>query len=429
MGVNNKARRAAKRRRQQARSSGTSRSETTGFGGRFEQPVGEEERAARLLAEALTGMRSHPASAAQQAERLLLQIPARRVAALVHRVLTDLTMRLVRHGWTPNDLGEITRRRLSPRHLPLVAALVTAETSRHPAATISPVWQAEMESLGQPGTADPTDLVGVTQALDLMCLFEELPSLARTTPPPGSPQGAIRAGGKAEHRMLARVRALLAKAESTEFPEESEALSAKAQELISAYALDDLAAHAETGGPEQPLVVRRLWIDAPYVPAKSMLVDAVAQANHCKCVLTEQLGFATLIGRPLDVEAVELLVTSLLVQADRAMLYHRVNGGGSARSRTTSFRRSFLVSYAIRIGERLQDAAAESLATAARSGDLVPVIAKVDEHVREATEQLFPHVVERGVRISNAMGWAAGRAAADLAVFTMRGEIPEEAAS
>jgi hypothetical protein len=347
----------------------------------------------------------------------------------LNRSLTNQIVATVRHGWTPQDLGEITRRRLSARHLPLVAALIAAETGRHPAATISSAWQAELHGLGAPRPPDFTDVTDIANALRLMCLLGQLPPLARTTPPPGSPQAPVRVGEKAEHRVLAKVRALLAKAESTEFPKESEALSAKAQELISTYALDDLAAQADAGAgaPEQPLVVRRLWIEAPYVSAKSMLVDAVADANHCKCVLSEQLGFATLVGRPLDVDAVELLVTSLLVQADRAMLHHR-GQGGSARSRTTSFRRSFLISYAVRIGERLHETAADSLATSARSGELVPVVAQVEQRVREATEQLFPHVVERSVRIGNAMGWVAGRAAADLAVFSMRGEISEQAA-
>ena len=428
MGVNNKARRAAKRRRQQVRTSGTTRDPVSGPGWQDDHPRDEAERAARLLSEALIALRFRPASAAAQAAHLTGEIPHQRLAAMLHRLLTDSLVATVRHGWTPSDLAQITKRRLSARHLPLVATLVTEEARRHPSATISPVWKAEMASLGQRGTADLTDVSGVAQALEVLCVLGELPALAQSTPPPGSPQDARRGGGGTEHKMLARVRALLAKAESTEFPEESEALSAKAQQLISAYALNDLAAQVDSGAPAQQLVVRRIWIDAPYVSAKSMLVNAVGRANHCSCVFSQLLGFSTLVGRPVDVDASELLVTSLLVQADRAMLRDRGRDGRPTGSRTTSFRRSFLVSYAIRIGERLGEAAADSLATTARSGELVPVVAQVDERVREATEQLFPLLVEREVRISNAMGWAAGRAAADLAVFTVHGEVSKRAA-
>lgn len=49
-----------------------------------------------------------------------------------------------------------------------------------------------------------------------------------------------------DDRVLARVRALLAKAESTEFPDEAEALLAKAQALISRHAIDRAAVAGET---------------------------------------------------------------------------------------------------------------------------------------------------------------------------------------
>jgi hypothetical protein len=384
---------------------------------------------ARLLSEALIALQFDPASASDQAARLMREVPGRPLATILHRALTEMTVSVVRHGWTPNDLGEITSRRLSARHLPLLAAFVTAETRRHPAATISPIWQAELDGLGAPRTTELTDATGVGQALELICLFGQLPVLAQATPPPGSPQEARRDGGQAEHKMLARVRALLAKAESTEFPEESEALSSKAQELISAYALDDLAAQADVGAAAQPLAVYRIWLDAPYVSAKSMLVHAVAEANHCSSVFSEHLGFVTLVGRSTDVNATDLLSTSLLVQADRAMLLHGGQGSGSGQSRTKSFRRSFLLSYADRIGERLRDSAADSLATSGRSSELVPVLAQVDDQVQAATEELFPHLVQREIRISNARGWAAGRAAADLAVFNVHDQISEQAAS
>jgi hypothetical protein len=382
-----------------------------------------------LLSEALTEVRYGLAPATEQATRLMLGIPRRHLTTVLRQALTDVTVAVLRHGWTPSDLGEITRRRLTTRHIALVAMLVMEETQRHPAATVSPAWQDELDGLGECSAGDLTDETAVAQALELICLFGQLPPLAQSTPPPGSPPGTFRIGEGAEHRMLAKVRALLAKAESTEFPEESEALTAKAQELISAYALDELAAQAYAGAPGEQLIVRRIWLDAPYVSAKSMLVHAVAEANHCSSVFSKGLGFVTLVGRPTDVDATELLVTSLLVQADRAMLLFRGHDGGSAPSRTASFRRAFLISYAGRIGERLSDSAADSLATSGRSSELVPVLAQVDEQVQAATDQLFPNLVERSVRISNAQGWAAGRAAADLAVFNVHGQLAEEAAS
>jgi hypothetical protein len=229
--------------------------------------------------------------------------------------------------------------------------------------------------------------------------------------------------------VLAKVRALLAKAESTEFPAEAEALSAKAQELIATYALDRYAAQLDAPADDPSMTVRRLWIDAPYVEAKALLVDAVAVANHCQSVLSTSFGFVTLVGHGADVDATELLVTSLQVQADRAMLRLARTDHGQGGSTSRSFRRSFLVSYASRIRERLRHAADEALATSARSNELVPVMARNDERVREVTAELFPEITSRRTAVSNYAGWVAGRAAADLARLGIRDGLTDQAAS
>lgn len=105
--------------------------------------------------------------------------------------------------------------------------------------------------------------------------------------------------------MLNRVRGLFAKAESTQFPEEAEALSAKAQELMSWRALERATLDAEEHTP-QSATSRRMWLDNPYVGAKS-LVHIVASANRCRAVNYEKLGFVALLGDEMDLEITELL--------------------------------------------------------------------------------------------------------------------------
>ncbi len=124
--------------------------------------------------------------------------------------------------------------------------------------------------------------------------------------------------------------------------------------------------------------MRRLWIDAPYVLPKALLIDAVARANRCRAVLLEQIGCSTVIGHPQDLAAVELLSTSLLVQANAAMLRCGQQADCQGVSRTTSFRRAFLVSYATRIGERLRAADHRAVHECSRSGKLVPVLAPTE---------------------------------------------------
>lgn len=394
MGVNNKARRAAKRRRQRSRTqSGSAAPE------RASTPSHDED-----------ANRERPDT--ELAQRLTLAIRA-----------------VLQAHWTPTDLAEITRRRLSARHVPLVAALVAEETGRYSASTIVPAWCDELGAMGPRHAPDLGDADDLQLALDVLALLHTLPPLAEVIPPPGATARTRDTNGAAApSAVLAKVRALLAKAESTEFPAEAEALSAKAQHLIATYALDRQAAQLDAAAPEPDVTVRRLWVDPPYVDAKALLVDAVAAANHCRAVFSTHLSVVTLVGQTADLEATELLVTSLQVQADRAMFVAGRVDDGVGRSRTRSFRRSFLVSYATRIGERLRHTVEETFAALSRSKDLVPLMARSDERVRVATEELFPQLEARRTRISNAQGWVAGRAAADLARLDIREQVSDQAA-
>src|SRR5207249_4905921 len=157
-----------------------------------------------------------------------------------------------------------------------------------------------------------------------------------------------------------RVRALLAKAESTTFPDEADALTAKAQQLMARHAID--RAMLDAGDPAD-VVGRRLPVDDPYAGAKSYLLSEVAEASRCRAVWSGSLGFSTVFGFPADVEAVELLHMSLLVQATTAMV---AAGAPPAprRYRCRAFRQSFLVAFATRIGQRLRDAAAAGVTEA-----------------------------------------------------------------
>jgi hypothetical protein len=250
--------------------------------------------------------------------------------------------------------------------------------------------------------------------------------LPRLLPLPGAAHSAGKTGtGTADERVLTRIRALLAKAESTDYAEEAEALSAKAQELMTRHSLKRLVVEA-AADDRAPASARRLWLDAPYAGAKALLVDVVAVANRCSAVWSEDLGVATVVGDQRDLALTELLVTSLLVQATRAM----VDGGQQAATRQRSFRQSFLIAYATRIGERLRKASDTATTTEqVLRPELLPVLAAENERVERARDAMFPTLVSRRVAVSNAHGWAAGRAAADQARLDNSPEIDERAAS
>jgi len=362
-------------------------------------------------------------------------------------------------GWQPTELARHLGRELSAGHAAVVADMITAELQGYPAAAVHPRLAAQAAALEAaapgPGTwwgsddqylraryalgrdAEFIDTVGT--AVETLHALRRLPALERLLPLPGTAGAApavdaasVVPAGPADERMLSRIRALLAKAESTEFAQEAEALSGRAQELMAKYSIDHALLAAQTGQAQTP-AARRIAVDNPYEAQKATLLQTVAEANRCRVVWSRELGLVTVIGFPADLDAVELLFTSLLVQADAAMLR-----GGAGRSGSRAFRQSFLLAYAVRIGERLaaaagqaeREAAAEqraaadsaggtgSTGTAARADtDLVPSLAARHRAVDEAVDQMFGGGLtrSRSVRATDADGWNSGRAAADLA--------------
>jgi hypothetical protein len=222
-----------------------------------------------------------------------------------------------------------------------------------------------------------------------------------------------------EARVLERVRALLAKAESTDFPEEADACTAKAQELMARHRIDHALLMASTKGERDQPVLRRVVIDNPYTTPKTLLLQVVAEANSCRAVWSKQFGFSTVVGFPTELDATELLFTSLLVQATKAMTRAKPSLDAYGRSTIRSFRQSFLTAYAARIGERLT-AAANDVHKEAGTPQLLPVLAARDHAVREAFKKQFPSLTEHPATIKNKQGYAHGRAAADQATLHTR---------
>jgi hypothetical protein len=90
------------------------------------------------------------------------------------------------------------------------------------------------------------------------------------------------------------------------------------------------------------------------------------------------------------------------------------------RSRTRSFRQSFLMAFATRIHERLAMAAlsARRQAEGELEMELLPVLAGRDQEVDETVSAMFPHLTRgRGPSVTNREGWAAGRAAGERATL------------
>ncbi|GAA0330492.1 DUF2786 domain-containing protein [Actinoallomurus spadix] len=345
-----------------------------------------------------------------------------------------------RLGWQPADLVRHAARTHGNRAGRMMTDAIAAEMRAYAAGTVDEWWRGRLTALGATvwWRRDDTYLAewaarhGTDQAaaagcaLRLTALLRALPRLEILCPPPGharpsepgtrsSVPGAhpSEPGVHADRRVLDKVQALLAKAESTEFPEEAEALTTRAQELMARHSLDSALLTARTGRTGDGPVGRRLPIDRPYESPKALLLGAVADANRCRAAWSRSLGFCTVVGFPADLDAVELLFTSLLVQATSALVHEEGD-----RARTRAFRRAFLASYAVRVGERLTEAAAaaEHRAAAETPGtDLLPVLAARDRAVEDAMTAMFPRLTGRRMSVSDRGGWLSGRAAADRA--------------
>jgi hypothetical protein len=356
------------------------------------------------------------------------------VDAGVDLALRHTVSHMWRFGWLPYDVVRHTGKLLGAPAGAFVTDVIAADAAQYAAATVHERWHEQLRQIdavvwwkpGEPwlgqwvGRHGGTRREALTLVLTVISTIMMWPELPVILPPPGTARAAA---GPARHsvdpKILARVRGLLAKAESTEFAEEAEALSAKAQELMNRHAVERAMLDADEH-VAQVATARRIWLDSPYLGAKAQLVAVVADANRCRAVNHEKIGFVALMGDEMDLEITELLATSLLLQATRAL----VAAGRAGQSRVRSYRQSFLVAYAHRIGERL---AAVTVSALSEPDDrLLPVL--VDR--REAVDQLFttmyPATRIKSFSASNAAGWGAGRAAADRADLGLdRTALPE----
>ncbi len=349
-----------------------------------------------------------------------------RVASRLADMLTRACAAALRRGWEPDEIVRYVRREAGATACAVLAAPL-AGAARHRGHQFA-------DGAGGAVLLDPDCArwsASVSAGVDALGVLEHAPALADLRM-----LGATARSARSEddERQLARIRSLLAKAESSEFPEEAESCMAKAQELMTRHCIDRavLDERDRTAGAGAPgVAARRVWLDDPYLQAKALLLAVVADANRCRAVVSPDLGFSTVVGYDVDLDATALLFTSLLVQAmNQLRTLGRAESAG-ARPRRASYRRSFLVSYARRIGVRLASAsaAATAEADAALENRLLPVLARQADEVDKAIESLFGDLGRLSCEVTNFAGWAAGAAAADMADLAVRRTLAGTSAS
>jgi hypothetical protein len=223
---------------------------------------------------------------------------------------------------------------------------------------------------------------------------------------------------------LERVRKLLAKAEDPSCPPaEAAALNDKAAELIAKYGVD--RAMLAAARPESDVVGDRvIVVPAPYALDKTGLLSTVAFALRCRSVRLKKWADGGyyyqmhLFGFASDLERVELLYTSLLVQASYGLAAAPVPPWESP----AAFRRSWLVGFAHAVGQRLRAAEDRAQASASASAEgaggatsVALVLADRTAVVERRVEQEYPRLSSSSPRrlmgSGHDGGYRAGRKA------------------
>ncbi len=436
MGKNNRQRRAAKvRKRTQAQRSspgprGPGDRSRSGPHGWASAPADLSPSLSERFLVAVWAQQSSDADRVAQAVAGLAGESPARVAGEVAECIERHVGELWEHGWQPADVDRLVVSRLGSDEARLARWAVASQSRTYETLgrQSQPGWMAQLERIGarRDWSADSAYLRqlrghwpdALSAAVSLMALLMALPRLPHLVDPPGRwSSGAPAEGPSVAPAVLGRVRALLAKAESTTFDAEAEALTAKAQELMARHRIDRAVLEHDLHGLRSAPIGRRIAVDDPYAEAKALMLGEIAAANGCQAVWSKGLGFTTAFGFADELDAVEELFTSLLVQATVALRREGSKLDRDGRSRTTRFRRSFLVAFGVRIGRRLREtvAATVTAADAETSVALVPILAERDAAAKRAASAAFPEAGLVSPAASDGEGWYAGTLFGDLA--------------
>jgi hypothetical protein len=338
-----------------------------------------------------------------------------------------------RAGWRPREL----RRAAERWHVfdQVGAAVGSAIRADSEGRQCDGGWHREATDAGGParrpsGRGWLVDALrpGANDAGRVRIAVEALRWLDRVPSLPWLTLGDDQAGDVGDRALLDRIRSLLAKAQSTSFPAEADAFTAKAQELMLRHSIG--AAMLRSAGDRTAPGALRIVIDPPYVDAKIHLLSQIGAAHGCQTISVSGLDIVVVVGFAEDRMATDLLFTSLLLQAEGHLVAAAEGAGPGSPQRSRRYRNSFMHAFAVRVGERLRERAQEVASdVAAHDASLLPVLASKDEAVDRFVHD---HFNVRPASPSRAgidpAGWGSGRRAGDRALLRDSGLNPSSAA-
>jgi hypothetical protein len=180
--------------------------------------------------------------------------------------------------------------------------------------------------------------------------------------------------------LMRKIAGLLAKAERTDNPHEAEAFSRKAEQLMIKHGIDETMARATGTKPKEEIINISMTFPKLLLKGRMSVAHSVILGlNSARCYKS---GEQTLIivGFKTDVENVQTLINSILLQADHALAVwwkdaperKLLNGGEAIRAR-----RQFLFSFAHTVKNRLTEM--RSTTEDSTPGSAIVLRSKMDE--------------------------------------------------
>lgn len=233
--------------------------------------------------------------------------------------------------------------------------------------------------------------------------------------------------------MAKKIKALLTKAESTNFPAEAEALAAKAAELMTKYSIDQTMLGSIDGRVGMEVERRSYTVLSPYSMDRMYLVFEVARAMGAYAYYYKQPRdgrkvatnskdhntYAVLVGFKPDLDQIEVMLESLNKQMERfrnvELRQVEVYGGMGSKK---VWNASFIRGYAAQIGRRLRTTYEEIVKEESGQSESVAIV------LRDKKQQLEDYLRENlnlgaasSIRQHSSSGYNSGRTAADRAVI------------
>ena len=334
-----------------------------------------------------------------------------------HSALSDRAIELVisaaQRGWSPKDLLHVLGSYCYP--------IIYRAAGRIPAHITSTVLRKEWLTLEPPTSMSMStqEVETLVEEVTRLPWLRDVDGLAKKTTSRPSRNSK-------EEKIRAKIINLLKKAESTPYEQEASALIAKAQSLQQQHRLNGLC-----GDSPLKFTSKRIHISAPYINHQATLLSVIADRNGCSALQLHPKGIITIFGAEDDLDHVIDLFMSLQRQCDWHMRHGEHAEIAQQLGNLASYRRSFILSYASRIGELLDEAnqsfaaqnSVDTSAGRAAEEDEQATLAltrrtlnALDQRRLDAEairDRYFPHARTISLAVGSRAGMSAGASAAE----------------